>query len=125
MSNCQPSEERIAAAAALFKALGDPTRLRTFLYLRASCCSIALDDLGGVRPVDGPTIGEICCHVTGSDKQSSTVSHHLRELKIAGLIETEKRGRFTVVCVNPKAVAEMERFLKPITAGQDAGEEKP
>jgi ArsR family transcriptional regulator, arsenate/arsenite/antimonite-responsive transcriptional repressor len=125
MSNCCDSAERVAATAALFKALGDPTRLRMFLFLRASCCSVALDEAGGVRPMDGPTIGEVCCHVTGQDKQSSTISHHLRELRLAGLIETEKRGRYIVCTVNRKAVAEMELFLKQPVAGGKTGVEKP
>ena len=38
---------------ALFKALGDPTRLRIFEFLRWQCCAIAIEEDGQVRPVRG------------------------------------------------------------------------
>ena len=46
-------------AAAMFKALGDPTRLHIFEFLRACCCPVAVDESGDVRPVVGPTVGEV------------------------------------------------------------------
>ena len=67
--------------ATLFKALGDPTRLRIFDFLRSKCCAVALEASGDVRPVAGPSVGEVCCHVTGLDKINSTISHHLKELR--------------------------------------------
>jgi ArsR family transcriptional regulator, arsenate/arsenite/antimonite-responsive transcriptional repressor len=48
--------------AAMFRSLGDPTRLKIFEFLRASCCALAVDEKGDVRPVvaaDGPTVGEV------------------------------------------------------------------
>ena len=51
--------------AAMFKALGDPTRLHIFEFLRSCCCPVAVDDTGDVRPVIGPTVGEVCCQPKG------------------------------------------------------------
>jgi ArsR family transcriptional regulator len=65
-------------------------------------------------------MGEVCCHVTGFDKITSTISHHLRELRLAGLVEVEKRGRYMVCSVNPEAVADLEEFVQGIKAGQPA-----
>ena len=90
----------------MFKALGDPTRLRIFQFLRAcTCCPVAVGEEGEVRPVMGPTVGEVCCYVTGTDRITSTISEHLKELRAAGLIVSEKRGRH-VVCSVPTSVPE-------------------
>lgn len=79
---CAPiSEQRIPAAAAAqlapaFKALGDPVRLRLM-----SMIASAPD-------------GEICvCDLTPAfDLSGPTISHHLRTLREAGLVDAERRG---------------------------------
>ncbi len=100
--------------SAMFKALGDPTRLRIFAYLRSCCCGrAAVDEATGdartitaVPPeVESPTVGEVCCQVTGSDKITSSLSTHLKELRTAGLIHMERRGKYMLCSVNPQAVA--------------------
>jgi ArsR family transcriptional regulator len=66
-----------ADLARMFKALGDPIRLRLLS-----------------RITSAPD-GEICvCDITGGDVEVSgpTVSHHLKVLREAGLIEGERRG---------------------------------
>src|SRR5258705_2673532 len=63
--------------ARMFKALGDPIRLRLLSRITS-----AAD-------------GEICvCDITGDDFDVSgpTISHHLKGLREAGLIEGERRG---------------------------------
>lgn len=78
-----------------FKALGDPTRLHIVEFLsRMRCSRAAVDEEGGV---EGPTAGEVCCHITGAERITSTVSQHLHELEAAGLIQIERRGK-TMVC---------------------------
>src|SRR5579864_830130 len=88
--------------AAMFKALGDPTRLHIFEFLRGCCGPVALDAAGAARPVDGPTVGEVCCHVTGEPQINSRISFHLKELRLAGLILVERRGKHMVCSVNPQ-----------------------
>jgi ArsR family transcriptional regulator, arsenate/arsenite/antimonite-responsive transcriptional repressor len=100
--------ERIAA---MFKALGDPTRLRIFEFLRGCCCPVAVEESGEVRPVTGPTVGEVCCTVMGTERISSTLSHHLKELRHAGLINMERRGKNMICGVNQEAAAELAHYL--------------
>lgn len=95
--------------ATMFKALGDPTRLRILEFLRGCCCAVSIDQQGGVRP----TAGEVCCSVTGSEKINSTISFHLKELRNAGLIHMEKQGKNMVCSVNQEAMRRLSEFLAP------------
>src|SRR5579862_997396 len=58
----KPDSERLDVAA-MFKALGDPTRLHIFEFLRSCRGPVAVEETGAVRPIVGPTVGEVCCHV--------------------------------------------------------------
>lgn len=93
------------------KALGDPTRLRIFQFLRSCCGPVAVGESGEVRPVDGPTVGEVCCRVTGIDRITSTVSFHLKELRNAGLITMERRGKNMICRVDAGAVDRLRTFF--------------
>ncbi len=95
----------------MFKALGDPTRLRIFEFLADCCCPVAVEETGDVRPVAGPTVGEVCCQVTGADKITSSISFHLKELRLAGLITMERRGKNMICGVNQEAVARLAAYL--------------
>ena len=91
--------------AAIFKALSDPNRLAILQMLRDECggeCTLEAE--GG-----GKTVTEIagCCEVG-----LSTVSHHLKELRQAGLINCEKRGQWVCCSPNPKALAALRQFLE-------------
>src|SRR5258706_15463976 len=99
------------AIAAKFKALGDPTRLRIFEFLRGCCRQVALDETGGVSPVVGPTVGEVCCRITGAERATSTISFHLKELRQAGLISMERRGKHILCGVNKKAAEQLGAYL--------------
>lgn len=98
--------------SAMFKALGDPTRLRIFEFLRSCCGPVAVEDSGNVRPVDFgggelpmlPTVGEVCCRITGEEKISSTISFHLKELRQAGLIVMERRGKNMICGISPRVL---------------------
>jgi ArsR family transcriptional regulator, arsenate/arsenite/antimonite-responsive transcriptional repressor len=66
-----------ADLARMFKALGDPTRLRLLSRITSAA------------------EGEICvCDITGDafDVSGPTISHHLKVLREAGLIDGERRG---------------------------------
>lgn len=105
--NFEISNEELALT---FKALGDPTRLGIFEMLR--CCSgegVEVDEQGQVRPAGSLSVGEVCCRIGGS---MSTISHHLKELRLAGLIRMEKRGRWIYCSVNPEALAHIRTFVE-------------
>lgn len=98
----------------MFKALGDPTRLRIFEFLCACCRFVAVEEEGGVRPIEGPTVGEVCCQITGAERITSTISHHLKELRLAGLISVERRGKHMICGVNRDAVAALADYLNRV-----------
>jgi len=94
--------------ASKFKALGDPTRLRIYTFLCDCSGPVAVDNSGDVRPVAGPTVGEICCHITGAEQASSNISFHLKELRNAGLITMDKHGKH-IICGIDNATQESLR----------------
>jgi len=94
------------------KALGDPTRLHIVQLLSGCCCGMAAVRDDGA--VEGPTAGEVCCHITGSEKITSTISHHLHELGDAGLIRLEKRGKSTVCTLESEALRDLAHQLTRI-----------
>jgi ArsR family transcriptional regulator, arsenate/arsenite/antimonite-responsive transcriptional repressor len=103
---------------AALRALGDSTRWKLFLCLRECCAAATFDDDGGVRPATGLTVGEVCCRITGEEKITSTLSAHLKELRLAGLIETEKRGKHVVCTLHRENLALLIEALKgPETNG--------
>lgn len=106
--------------ARMFKALGDPTRLSIFECLRGACCGTVEveNEEGAIRAKSGPTAGEVCCYVTGTvGPITSTVSHHLKELRLAGLITMERQGKHMICGINPEAVEELARYLGDDTCG--------
>ena len=104
--------------ALMFKALGEPTRLRIFDLLRSCCCPVAVEDSGDMRPVVGPTVGEVCCQITGADRINSTISEHLKELREAGLITIERRGRNMICGVHSGNVAALAGYLSEAPTAQ-------
>lgn len=102
--------------AAMFKALGDPTRLRIFEFLCNCCDTVAVNSLtieknGDVHALRGSTVGEICCSLTGDEKITSTMSHHLKELRLAGLITMERSGKNMLCRVNEGAFGDLMAYL--------------
>lgn len=98
-------EETAAGLARMFKALSDPVRLR-LLSLIASH--------------EG---GEACvCDLTGPfDVSQPTISHHLKVLREAGLVGSERRGTWVYYWVLPAALAQMSALLQIPTPGVAAG----
>ena len=107
--------------AVMFKALGDSTRLHIFAFLRSCCGPVAIEETGAVRPIVGPTVGEVCCHVTGAEQINSTISHHLKELRLAGLITVERRGKNMLCGVNHDAVKALAAYLGSELSDKSAG----
>lgn len=85
------------------KALGDETRLRIFEAINSR---------------EEMTCGEI---VSLRDVTPATVSHHLRILVDAGLIETRREGQFVYSRANPETIDEYTRALSALTRRRKPG----
>ncbi len=88
--------------AKLLKALSNENRLAIFEFLREH--DLSCDGPEGC----GCSVGDIAKQY---DLALSTVSHHLKELKEAGLIKCEQRGQFTYCTVNQAQVQELRKFF--------------
>ncbi len=77
----------------MFKALGDPVRLR-LMSMIASVPEACVCDLTGAFDVSAPTI-----------------SHHLKVLREAGLIDGERRGTWVYYRVRPAALQALGALL--------------
>lgn len=89
------SEERAAALARDFAVLADPVRLRLLSLISSAAAGEAC----------------VCKLVEPLDRSQPTVSHHLRILADAGLIEGDKRGRWVWYRPVPGRVARLRRAL--------------
>lgn len=89
-------EESAQQLARVFKALGDPTRVRLVSLIAAA---------------DG---AEAClCDLTDPVGLSQpTVSHHLKKLSDAGLLEKTRSGRTVTHAVRPELFAELRTVLQ-------------
>lgn len=92
------SETEAAELTVLLKAAADPVRLR-------------LLSLIGSHPE-----GEACvCDLTGAfDLTAPTISHHLKVLRTAGLIDGERRGTWIYYRIVPSAVARLGELFSPM-----------
>ena len=91
------SETAAAGLAQVFKALGDPVRLRLRL----------------VSLIGAHQGGEVCvCDLTAAfDLTQPTISHHLKVLREAGIIDSERRGTWVYYWLVPTALERMSALL--------------
>jgi ArsR family transcriptional regulator len=86
------SDEARAALAARFKALGDPTRVAIVNRLAGAgeVCVCAFEDLGLSQP---------------------TISHHLRILREAGLVDVSRQGTWAYYRLVSESIERLSRAL--------------
>ena len=89
-----------------FKALANPNRVQIYLQLLRCCEPGSVCDAGDVTSC---CVGEL-----GEDLNiaASTLSHHIKELSRAGLIETTRRGQNVECRVNREYVASLTDFFR-------------
>jgi ArsR family transcriptional regulator len=90
--------------AELFKALANPHRLKIFIGL-ARCCRAGEACAPNMRACVGE-LGD------GLDLAPSTVSHHLKELRRAGLIHMKRAGQHVECWADPEALARLCEFFR-------------
>ncbi len=91
--------------AEVFKALSNPNRLKIFQRL-ASCCKPGTVSV--IDALETACVGELGREL---DIVPSTVSHHIKELRQAGLIRTRRRGQKIECWVDPDVVEQLKRFF--------------
>ena len=97
---CEPvvypdvEREEAQRMAAIAKALGDPVRLQLVDVLRKHAGKVC-----------------VCELVPLFDLSQPTVSHHLKVLRDAGIVGSERRGLWAYYYVVPDAVAELRGWL--------------
>ncbi|MCV7404172.1 ArsR/SmtB family transcription factor [Mycobacterium marseillense] len=89
------AEPQAAELAAMFKALSDPVRLRLL--------SLIASHPGGQACV---------CEISRTfDLSQPTISHHLKTLRSAGLLDCERRGTWVYYWVVPAALQQLSSVL--------------
>jgi ArsR family transcriptional regulator, arsenate/arsenite/antimonite-responsive transcriptional repressor len=89
---CQPlaapslTDEEAESTARLFKALADPARVKILNLLVRTGEPVCACDFESTLELSQPT-----------------VSHHLRKLTDAGLLDREQRGKWAYFSINPDA----------------------
>ena len=89
------TEQDADRLAPMFKALGDPVRLRLASMIASA--------------------PEVCvCELTPAfDLSSATISHHLKTLRDAGLVDSERRGTYVYYRIRPQALAALAALVTP------------
>ena len=91
-----PDIERVQAErmAKVAKALGDPIRMQLVDVLRKHAGKVC-----------------VCELVPLFDLSQPTVSHHLKKLRDAGIVGSERRGLWAYYYVKPEALEELTAWL--------------
>jgi ArsR family transcriptional regulator len=88
------SDDETQATATLFKALGDPARVRIVNLLARAEEPVCLCEL--IEPVG---------------LAQATISHHLRKLTDAGLLDREERGKWAYFSINADAMTRLASLI--------------
>jgi ArsR family transcriptional regulator, arsenate/arsenite/antimonite-responsive transcriptional repressor len=98
------TEADVKRLSKAFKALGNPNRLQLFLNLleesRLDLARGRVHDCFLAGILDNLNIG------------APTVSHHVKELENAGLIETTRDGKQLICTIRPEAIKELYALLQ-------------
>ncbi len=86
-SRTVPSTASQARAVAVFKALGDATRLQIYGMVAARPAPVCVCDI-----------------VSRFHLRQPTISHHLKVLRDAGLVTMTRRGTWSYYAVDPRGV---------------------
>ena len=106
MAKHQDDVDRLAR---MFKALSNPNRLRLFMNLldesKLDLAKGRIHDCFLVKLLGG--LGDI---------GAPTVSHHVKELSDAGLIQTQREGKQLICSVDPEGLEQLRQALETVPA---------
>ncbi|MET7336372.1 metalloregulator ArsR/SmtB family transcription factor [Nonomuraea sp. NPDC005650] len=104
------TEDEAAEMARVFKALGDPIRLRLLSLIGAQ--------ESGRQVGDGVCVCEL---TVAFEVTAPTISHHLKVLREAGLIDSQRRGTWVYYWIIPATLKRLTGVLAlPETLVADA-----
>lgn len=83
-----------ARQTAIFKALGDPHRLELLRRIARAGCPLACADARASLAIS-----------------AATLSHHVKELDSAGLIDVRREGKFAYLTLRPGVLAAVSQVL--------------
>jgi ArsR family transcriptional regulator, arsenate/arsenite/antimonite-responsive transcriptional repressor len=89
------ADEEADATARLFRALGDPARVKIVNLLVQR---------------EGPVCA--CEFIPALGLAQATVSHHLKKLTEAGLVDREQRGKWAYFSLDTEASARLESIVR-------------
>jgi ArsR family transcriptional regulator len=98
---CQPlgasalSDRDAGSTAALFRVLADPARVKIVNLLATSAEPVCACEFEPALRLSQPT-----------------VSHHLKKLTEAGLLDREQRGKWAYFSLNPEATSRLEGLVR-------------
>ncbi|WP_433609458.1 Rv2640c family ArsR-like transcriptional regulator [Prescottella agglutinans] len=97
--------------------MGDDVALQVALRLKALADPVRIKLVSILLTTDG---GEVCtCDLaTGVNLAESTVSHHLGQLKKAGMVESERRGMNVYYRVRGESLDALRLVLDPNCCGE-------
>lgn len=103
------SPGRLARLSELFKALAHPVRLRMFLN------SLENLPVGTTCRTDQAEVKK-CQRSLARElgMAPSTISHHFKDLRTSGLIQTRRQGKRVAFWIDRRAVSELRTFLRLI-----------
>ncbi len=81
----------------------------------------ALSDKNRLLILDMLSCGEMCaCDIMdGLELTQPTISHHMKILQQAGLVNGEKKGKWMVYSINNEKVENLCSFIKHLTSHKD------
>jgi ArsR family transcriptional regulator, arsenate/arsenite/antimonite-responsive transcriptional repressor len=97
---CEPlvypdiERDQAARVAEVAKALGDPIRLQLVDVLRKHAGKVCVCELVPLFEISQPTL-----------------SHHLKKLRAAGIVDSERQGLWAYYYVKPDALKELSTWL--------------
>ncbi len=95
----------LSTLAEMFKALSNPHRLALFNRLTSCCAPGTRCDADTAAHFNVGQLGE------GVDIAPSTLSHHLKELNRAGLIQMQRNGKQVECWVEPAVLDQVGSFF--------------
>jgi ArsR family transcriptional regulator len=100
-------QPQLESVVTIFKALSNPNRLRIFLELTHCsadgnfCTRVGADEMVNCQQQFAHKLG----------LAPSTISHHFKELRQAGLLKMRKEGKNLIVWVDTQAIASIKALF--------------